>query len=108
MTLSTDKITPGPGNYNGDYSKFKHNDGGTVIGKSKRDDSLEKSRLSIPGPGAYSYLNTIGRDSPSKSFGGKAGELLEVKEQKRIPGPGAYDPHYERLKRNESGFKIGR
>lgn len=69
---------------------------------------MEKSRASIPGPGAYSYLNTIGRDSPSKSFGAKAGELLEAKEQKRIPGPGAYDPHYEKVKRNESGFRIGK
>lgn len=49
---------------------------------------MERRGSHVPGPGAYQQQDTIGKGSPSKTFGGKAGELLELKEQKGHPGPG--------------------
>lgn len=54
LNYSKDRITPGPGNYENDFDKIARKDGRTVFGTSKqRDDSFEKRRASLPGPGAY-------------------------------------------------------
>ena len=72
LNYSKDRITPGPGNYDGDFDKFTRKDARTIFGKGKnRDDSFERRHSSLPGPGAYNQADSIGRGSPSKTMGGK-------------------------------------
>lgn len=41
------------------------------FGTSGRQDSAEKLRAYIPGPGQYELKNVMGRDGPAKSMGSK-------------------------------------
>ena len=69
--VRSDHLTPGPGAYDNPYSKTRKYDGNTLFPKASRDDSFERKRASMPGPGHYSAMDTIGKTGPSKTFGGK-------------------------------------
>ena len=60
-----------------------------MIGKSERNQFTEPSKLSqtLPGPGQYSYANTVGA-GPRWGFGS---DLRGRSKSKDIPGPGSYD-----------------
>ena len=42
------------------------------FGTSQRDDSLEKNRKELPGPGTYQLKNIIGTEGPQRTMGAKA------------------------------------
>jgi hypothetical protein len=58
------------------------------FGTEQRQNSEEKMKRSIPGPGAYDHSGVIGKDGPSKSIANKLNDTIEWKENNSKPGPG--------------------
>ncbi|CDW79521.1 UNKNOWN [Stylonychia lemnae] len=76
---------PGPGQYDGDVNKLKHNLSYSIGGKASKQTPLKSDKLKVPGPGSYDP--TALNKPPSFSIGGKR------KDQRpsQVPGPGQYD-----------------
>lgn len=65
------KYNPGPGEYVGNFENVTRQAPKFGFGTSGRQDSAEKLRAYIPGPGQYELKNVMGRDGPAKSMGSK-------------------------------------
>lgn len=77
------------------------------FGTSSRDDSLEKLKSTIPGPGQYEQKNIIGTDGPAKSISGKTSSEVEIKEHRQKPGPGQYAPNFDYTCKQQPKIKVG-
>eukprot|EP00347_Sterkiella_histriomuscorum_P006966 403350761 len=100
------KHMPGPGEYVGNFDNVNKAAPKYGFGTGKREDSLEKLRKFIPGPGQYQQTDIMGKDGPSKSMGTKPLFDLQEKELQQRPGPGQYEPKLVTLK-NSPSLKIG-
>lgn len=103
---------PGPGNYQTlDDSFTKKAAPMYGFGTSKREDSLEKSRKTLPyvGPGSYDNKGLIGSEGRKNSISHKLNDNLGIKESRNLPGPGTYDVLYSTqiVTRSMPQYKIG-
>jgi len=83
---------PGPGNYSVlDDSTVKRNAPKYGFGTGKRDDSNEKSKTNLVGPGAYEIKLVIGAEGRKNSISPKLNDNFKERESRNKPGPGSYD-----------------
>lgn len=73
---------PGPGTYTISNSKKS----GVKIGKSKRNNELDKEDL--PGPGQYATFDRPFSAGPKYGFGHESKSLVQFDQR---PGPGQYE-----------------
>ena len=65
------RLVPGPGNYQSNYHNVVKSAPKYGFGTGQRENSEEKLKASLPGPGTYDRSSVIGRDGPSKTMGAK-------------------------------------
>lgn len=100
---------PGPGNYSVlDDSFVKKSPPAYGFGSSKRDDSLEKSKAHLQGPGAYEIKPMFGNEGRKNSISPKLNENFRERESRNKPGPGSYDTlNSTTTLKQAPAFKIG-
>ena len=90
--LKTKQYLPGPGNYSVlDDSFVKRNAPKYGFGTGKRDDSNERSKTNLVGPGAYEIKPVIGAEGRKNSISPKLNENFRERESRNKPGPGTYE-----------------
>lgn len=72
-----------------------------------RDNSDEKLKQFIPGPGQYDHSNVIGKDGPHKTISAKYSANLVEKELRSKPGPGTYEPNMSATLKASPNLRIG-
>ena len=91
-TKRSEFSSPGPGNYEGNYSVIKDRIPTYDFGKCPNKKSfISKELIDKPGPGSYDYNS---KGVPSFTFGNK----LINKYTSDAPGPGSYEPKSEYVK----------
>ncbi|CDW84498.1 UNKNOWN [Stylonychia lemnae] len=100
---------PGPGNYQSlDESFLKKTAPAYGFGSSKREESNEKSKTNILGPGAYDSRSFIGNEGRQNSISPKLDQGFKLRESRNLPGPGSYDQNQSaQILKNSPSFKIG-
>jgi len=61
------------------------------FGTSKREDSAEKSKTTLLGPGAYESRSFVGNEGRKNSLSPKLDVNFKIRESRNLPGPGSYD-----------------
>ena len=98
---------PGPGQYTSKIDPLIKSSPKFGFGTGNRDDSTEKLKKYVPGPGTYDSGNIIGKDGPSKSMGIKPSTSPIEKEHHFKPGPGAYEPNPSVFLKSTPQFSVG-
>lgn len=98
------EVVPGPGNYIIPSSIGKSNAGFSL--KSKYEDLEFKRKIKIPGPGDYNTESVVcmHKRAPSCTMG-KSGSKISLYYSTN-PGPGAYEPKPEVIRKKPSRWKI--
>lgn len=84
--------TPGPGEYESDFSTFGKNVPGYSMGKSNRTSVFDKSKNNRDhqlGPGYYTTEPSTGKGKKGYSMNGSERVMHSIN---KVPGPGEYEP----------------
>ena len=73
---------PGPGQYNGDYTRVKNRNGVAAFGKGSRN-----SKQASDGPGPGAYMTPKNKSGPAYHMGAR----ISHSKTADGPGPGAYN-----------------
>ncbi len=97
---------PGPGQYTLDAgSRYGPKIG---FGTSTRDKGgIKQMEGGVPGPGQYSYGDSIGKGGPKVSMKFRPGTGTSQSRTLEVPGPGQYNPNLSTIKHQTPGGRIG-
>jgi hypothetical protein len=106
MIISKTGTLPGPGNY--EIPSSMENKKGCTL-KSRHVDYEFKKRMLLPGPGRYNVSDYISKKIPTLNMRKDNAKLdsLSMTSNSTIPGPGAYEPRSESIRKSPSKWKIG-
>jgi hypothetical protein len=98
---------PPPDSYNPNYTKLKKNDPKWGFGSGTRAMS---AKLKTPAPGTYNIPGMISHEGPTFKIGLKLDNQSAIAtEQRKVkanPGPGSYQPEFQKTVRKEAAYTL--
>ena len=89
----TQKIVPGPGNYDPFTDSLISRNASPKFGfgtsvRSATSEHTSRNKTTVPGPGEYEFKQIIGRDGPRNTIAARFLLDMQAKECSVKPGPG--------------------